>query len=154
MTVSLVVEASARIIDVPELCSTNQGPVAARKDPATAGTGGPVPEGAIYPVRLLPVSGGGRALRRVRGAVVIRDERASLVARIYRQLVGVGIQETRLQAARSLTGTSMEPAASRESQGPDQALGRAGIRRLIDRRRLQTYCPCCPYRAYDSDEAG
>ena len=122
-------------------------------------TRGPVPEGAIYPPRACcwwRAAGGGRALRRVRGAVVIRGERASLVAHIYRQVVGVGIRETGLQAARSLTGTSREPAASRGSQGPDQALRqrRAGIRRSIDSRCLPPYGPCCPYKTYDSDEAG
>jgi putative peptide zinc metalloprotease protein len=89
LTVAEIAQASTRGLDVPELASTHDGPIAVRR----TGSGPLVPESAIYRVVL---TGGeaAAATSRLPGRVVIDAEARSIGGILYRRVVALLLRES------------------------------------------------------------
>jgi putative peptide zinc metalloprotease protein len=92
LVVSEVAHVSTRALDVPELASTNEGPIAVRR-----GTGGIlVPERAIYRVILTTSDPSAETTSRLAGRVVIEAAPRSFIDILYRKTVALVIRESSL----------------------------------------------------------
>ncbi len=89
VTVASIGTAPVRSLDTLDLASVYGGGVAVRKDAA----GKLVPETTVYHAILTPREPAGPISKRLRGAVAITADRASLVERIYHRTVALVIRE-------------------------------------------------------------
>lgn len=90
LVLSSIAGTATRQLDLPELASTQGGPIAARALP----DGTLVADGAVYRLVLTPADGHRLPDRAVRGEVVLDAEAESMVARAWRTALGVLIRET------------------------------------------------------------
>jgi putative peptide zinc metalloprotease protein len=90
LVVSEIAHVSTRALDVPELASTNEGPIAVRR-----GTGGTlVPERAIYRVILTTRDPSAETMSRLAGRIVIEAAPRSFIDILYRKAVALIIRES------------------------------------------------------------
>ena len=86
---------SARSVDVPELASTDGGPLPVRKDPVP-GHARLAPEGAVYRAVLVPSDNRTAPVVRIRGHVSIEAARESILSRTWRRVTSVVMREAGL----------------------------------------------------------
>lgn len=90
LVVSEIAHASTRVLDVPELASTHEGPIAVRRGPQNS----LVPENATYRVVLVGAEPMGPARSRAVGTVVIDAPPRSFFDIVYRRAVALLLRET------------------------------------------------------------